>query len=478
MMAEAGSGSGPGVLVVGGGIAGLALARDLAVAGRSVLVLEAESEPGGCVRAHTVGGLRLDRGAESFATTRPAALALIEELGLPVTSPVASPAWVRHEAGQAPLPRGGLLGIPADPRAADVAAVIGPSGVLRARLDGLLPARWGWSGGLGGVVRRRLGPRVLRRLVDPVAGGVYSSDPDGLDVDIVAPGLRAAAARAGSLAKAVRELRGPAGTTPGAAVGGIVGGMARLTDALVAAIRASGGEVRCGSPVTDVTRGPDGDWTVTVAGAAPTRISAGTVVLSAPAAVTDRLLRTATGGAVGYPDTGRSTTVAVVTLVVRSAALDAAPRGTGVLVASRASGVSAKALTHATAKWPWLADEAGPGVHVLRLSYGRGSANGEAPTRLPEESSLPAIALTDASDLLGVSLSGADLLDSAVVRFADSTPAFRSGQAEAITRMRADLTGFPGLLVTGAPVAGTGLAAVVGDARAVARTLLDGAAAG
>ena len=86
-MPEAGSGSGPGVVVVGGGIAGLALARDLAVAGRSVLVLEAESEPGGCVRAHTVGGLRLDRGAESFATTRPAALALIEELGLPVTSP-------------------------------------------------------------------------------------------------------------------------------------------------------------------------------------------------------------------------------------------------------------------------------------------------------------------------------------------------------------------------------------------------------
>ena len=67
----------------------------------------------------------------------------------------------------------------------------------------------------------------------------------------------------------------------------------------------------------------------------------------------------------------------------------------------------------------------------------------------------------------------ADLLDSAVVRFADSTPAFRTGQAEAITRMRADLTGFAGLLVTGAPVAGTGLAAVVGDARAVARTLLD-----
>ena len=61
--------------------------------------------------------------------------------------------------------------------------------------------------------------------------------------------------------------------------------------------------------------------------------------------------------------------IVLATLVVDSAELDAAPRGTGLLVAPGASGIRAKALTHATAKWAWLAEAAGPHRHVLRLSY-------------------------------------------------------------------------------------------------------------
>lgn len=476
--------AGPDLVVVGGGIAGLTLARDVARAGRSVLVLEGEAEPGGCVRSHTVGGLRLDRGAESFATARPAARELIEELGLPVVAPNPAPAWVRHEAGQAPLPRGGLLGIPADLGATDVAAVLGRPGTWRARVDPWLPAGWGWSdGGLGDVVRRRLGGRVLRRLVEPVAGGVYSTDPAELDPDVVAPGLRAAAREAGSLSGAVAMLRGRSGATPGAAVGGLVGGMAMLTDALVTSIREAGGEVRCGLRVESLrpTGGgpPDSDrWTVTTAGAGPQPITARDVVVAAPAAVANALLRSATGEAVGHPDPAGATTVVVVTLVVRCTALDEHPRGTGVLVASRARDVTAKALTHATAKWSWLAESAGPGVHVLRLSYGRGGRSAHTGAQDTGDKDYPATALADATELLGVPLSTAGVIDSAVVTYRDSVPAFRPGQAEAIATMRAQLTRFPGLWVAGAGVAGTGLASVIADARDTARRVLGGAAAG
>ena len=52
-----------------------------------------------------------------------------------------------------------------------------------------------------------MGKRVLDRLVSPVVGGVHSADPDLLDVDMVAPGLRAGIRQHGSLAAAVAAQR-------------------------------------------------------------------------------------------------------------------------------------------------------------------------------------------------------------------------------------------------------------------------------
>jgi oxygen-dependent protoporphyrinogen oxidase len=452
-------------IVVGGGIGGLVAGTELARRGLRTVVLEAAPDPGGCVRFHHVGGLRLDRGADAFALTRPAVLDLVESLGLPVERPFGSAAWVRHEAGQAPLPAAALLGIPADPAAAAVRRVIGPAGVLRARADRLLPAAVGRASGLGGLVRRRMGGRVLRRLVEPVVGGVYSTDPDQLDVDAVAPGLRDALSRSGSLARAVAQLRGAA-PPAGSAVAGLTGGMGTLTGALAAALTAAGGTLRCSAPVADLVRtGADG-WAVTVGGADADRLTGSAVLLATPAGTTAGLLTRLGDDAPALPIAPASD-VLLATVVVQAPALDAAPRGTGVLVSPRATGVTAKALTHATAKWSWLADAAGPGRHVLRLSYGRGGS-------LPPESAYPALALADAAKLLGVPRAGLELLDHALVRFPDQLRALRAGQRQQMDRFRHDLLRWPHLAVTGAAVAGTGLAGVVADARtSAARLALD-----
>ena len=454
------------VIVVGAGVAGLVTALDLARRGIRPLVLEAAPEPGGCVRSHPVGGLRLDRGADSFATARPSVADLAASLGLPVQRPAGGAAWVRYEGGAAPLPTGALLGIPSRPWAGDVRRIIGASGALRAIGDGLLPVGIGAGAGLGELVHRRMGDRVLRRLVEPVVGGVYSADPAGLDVDTVAPGLRSALASAGSLAGAVTSIRGSA-PPAGSAVAGLVGGMGRLTEALVTALHAAGGELRCGVAVRSVVRSRARDgarWAVTVdSGSRPARgeeLAAPQVVLATPAAVTARLLGAATDGALALP-VAPVTAVVLATLVLDEPALDAAPRGTGVLVARRVAGVAAKALTHATAKWPYLAGQAGAGRHVLRLSYGRGGS-------VPLESAFPDLALADASDLLGVRLDRRRLVDHALVHYPDQLAAPRSGRAAEIAHLRQELTRWPGLSVTGAGVAGTGLAAVVADATATA----------
>ena len=70
------------VVVVGGGVAGLVAARDLAKGGAHVVLLEASGELGGMIRRHTVAGLDLDMAADSFATRTDAVSSLAIELGL------------------------------------------------------------------------------------------------------------------------------------------------------------------------------------------------------------------------------------------------------------------------------------------------------------------------------------------------------------------------------------------------------------
>ena len=148
--------------------------------------------------------------------------------------------------------------------------------------------------------------------------------------------------------------------------------------------------------------------------------------------------------AAGVAAPAHATKTTLATLVVDAPALDAAPRGTGVLVVPGTPGVHAKALTHATAKWQWLAARA-EGKHVLRLSYSS------------PPSGLAAIARADAGTLLGVAPSSLAILDFAQVEWKRPAPA-----APALD----------GVTVVGEAVSGTGLAAVIGQAEAAASALL------
>src|SRR5439155_13430774 len=103
-------------IVVGGGIAGLAAAWQLAAAGERVLVLEASPEVGGKLRVAPVGGVPVDVGAEAVLARRPEAVGLIAELGLAEErlTPLTTAAQLRAGGALHPLPARTMLGIPAD----------------------------------------------------------------------------------------------------------------------------------------------------------------------------------------------------------------------------------------------------------------------------------------------------------------------------------------------------------------------------
>ena len=70
------------VVVVGAGLAGLTCARDLAMRGTRVLVLEASDAVGGRVRTDVVDGFRLDRGFQVLQTAYPEARRVLDYPGL------------------------------------------------------------------------------------------------------------------------------------------------------------------------------------------------------------------------------------------------------------------------------------------------------------------------------------------------------------------------------------------------------------
>ncbi|BDZ41679.1 protoporphyrinogen oxidase [Paraoerskovia sediminicola] len=491
------------VAVVGGGVAGLAAAHRLAQRGLQVLVLESEPRCGGPVagaeltagedpsnarRRSTSTGtnprtgaaeprptLSVDVGAESFAARGAAVAELVAELDLEVVPPSGAAAWVRAAGDSFPLPAAGVLGIPARPWEPDVQRVIGRKGVARASLDRVRPRDDVDLSNLGTFVRSRYGKRVAQRLVAPVAAGVHSAPLDALDVDAVAPGLLAAYRETGSLGRAVESLR--AAAPAGSAVRGVVGGMHTLVSALVGSVRTSGGEVRTESAVVGVSRAASGWWKVSVAGDATVR--AHRLVVATPGVV-EQILGTA-------PQRPEGTDIHLATLLLRAPEIDDAPRGTGVLVAPPKPGTQvtsslavlgdheprAKALTHSTAKWPWLAERVrrtfGEGRHVVRLSYGRLGT----PTRAPSVEE----ALADASLLLGVDLTARDATGAGRVeahvmtRWAGTLPPPTPAYREAVKAYVAQADPVEGLAVTGGWVAGTGLAAVVAHATAAADSL-------
>src|SRR5271155_2052244 len=70
------------VIVVGGGLSGLAAAHAARQAGLGVQVLERSERIGGRVRTENVGGVYIEVGAAFISKFYDATIALIEELGL------------------------------------------------------------------------------------------------------------------------------------------------------------------------------------------------------------------------------------------------------------------------------------------------------------------------------------------------------------------------------------------------------------
>ncbi|MEU9538465.1 MULTISPECIES: protoporphyrinogen oxidase [Streptomyces] len=445
------------VVVIGGGIAGLAAAHRLLGRGARVTVLEASDRVGGKLLPGEIAGARVDLGAESMLARRPEAVALAREVGLAdrLQPPATATASLWTRGALRPMPKGHVMGVPGTATA--LSGVLSDEGLARIERDAELPrTEVGDDVAVGEYVAARLGREVVDRLVEPLLGGVYAGDAYRISMRLAVPQLFAAVRTHVSLTEAVREIQAKAAAAQqtGPVFMGIEGGVGQLPLAVARSVRARGGEILTGTTVTELRRAEDGGWRVVAGGRV---LHADGVVVAVPAGAAAALLRAEAPAAATELAGVEYASMALVTLAYRRADIRL-PEGSGFLVPP-VDGHTIKASTFASRKWGWIAEE-NPDLLVLRTSVGR---YGETEVLGRDDADLVDVSRHDLREATGLA---AEPVATRVTRWDDGLPQYPVGHHTRVARVREHVAKLPGLAVCGAAYDGVGIPACVASAYA------------
>ncbi|MDE2181138.1 MAG: protoporphyrinogen oxidase, partial [candidate division NC10 bacterium] len=292
------------IVVVGGGIAGLAAAHRLQERREQeglpceVHVLEAAARPGGAVSTTHRDGFLLESGPDTIFTDKPWGLDLIRRLGLGEqiigTSEAHRRTFVARGGALHPLPEGFALLGPTRPWPFLQSGLLSWRGKARAALDLVLPrGRPCDDESLASFVRRRFGQEFLDRLAQPMIGGIYGADPERLSLRATFPQFLQMEATHRSVILGLRRMR-PAGrgaghTSSGPRYGLFVtldNGLQDLVDALVKRLQA--GTLQLGTAVDGIAHTEQG-WVIRLGNG--TSLQADGLILAIPAFEVARLTR-------------------------------------------------------------------------------------------------------------------------------------------------------------------------------------------
>ncbi|MGE5247822.1 MAG: protoporphyrinogen oxidase [Verrucomicrobiota bacterium] len=236
----------PRIVIVGAGLSGLCTAhyliRNLSDAGKEaeILLLEADSVPGGKMRTLREDGFHMEWGPNGFLTNKPHGMELVRELGiehrLARSSDLARKRYIYSG--------GALQRLPETPLAFFRSRLLSLSGrarILREPFAAGPPRNIDES--LGDFARRRLGPEALEKLIEPMVTGIFAGDPDRMSLRSSFPLIYDLERKYGGLVRgmvALKQERSRQGVRremsagPGGVLMSFDHGVQTLTDALAA----------------------------------------------------------------------------------------------------------------------------------------------------------------------------------------------------------------------------------------------------
>ena len=448
------------VIVVGGGISGLATAFGAQQRGASVEVLDAGERAGGVIRTVLRDGALCEAGPNSALDTTPRINELLDALGIrderADASAVASTRFIV---------RGGkLLALPTSPGA----FLTTPAFTLGAKLRLLrepfiAPAPPDAEESIAAFVRRRLGTELLDYAIDPFVSGVYAGDPEQISVPAAFPRLHALEQKYGSLIKGqikgARERRRSAETAKNTAGSfSFRMGMQTITDALARAV----GRVVTGVRVQQILRNADGTWTVTgTRDGAPVIHHARAVVVAVPAYAAAELVRelapAATQGLAAIPYAA----VASVASAYRRSDVGHSLAGFGFLVPKKERRQILGSLFSSS-----MFEGRAPAGTVLLTSFIGGRRNPALPAKPDAE--LAAIVHGELQALAGAR---GEPLWMNVTRWTHAIPQYNLGHRERLRPLEDAERALPGLFFCASYRGGVSVGDCIKSAHAMAETL-------
>jgi oxygen-dependent protoporphyrinogen oxidase len=442
------------ILVVGGGISGLAAAVQLVADGHDVELREAGPRLGGKIATSPFAGRpHVDEGADAYLTRVPQAVRLAADLGVAdLTTPTGATAAVWHD-GMHDIPGGIVLGIPASVRPFATTSLLSWRGKLRAATEPFRP-RTDPDDSLGTLVRARFGNEVHERLVDSLVGSIYATDTDRSSLASI-PQLASLAERHRSLLiGAWRTRRATTPATDGSIFAAPVTGMSALVEAAAAHITARGASVHVERPVTSIEADGDG-WR-----ADGDRFDG--IVLATPARTTAPLVHSVSAVAAGALAGFEHADVIMVRLSVPAADWPERLAGRSGYLVPKPDQRHVTAASFGSQKWDhWRCDD---DSQLLRVSLGR---DGLPVAHLGDDEAIR-VTIDEVGHHLGVDLQPTDV---SLTRWIEAFPQYRPHHHRRVDELEAALPA--GLVVAGASYHGIGIPACIADGRRAATRVVE-----
>jgi oxygen-dependent protoporphyrinogen oxidase len=432
------------VVVVGGGIAGLAAARRLEALAPAaqVTVIEREHALGGKLLTECVGGFVVEAAPDSFLARKERGVGLCEELGLGgeliARKPENRRSFVRRERELIPLPEGLTGMIPANLEALDSSDLLSAAGKARfASEPDVPPAEGDDDESIASFVTRRFGHEAYESLMEPLVTGIYGGDGELLSLAATFPQLRAVEKADGSVLHGLSARPRAIEESPFLS---LRSGMGALVTALVGSLRRV--RLRTGREAKRLRRGASGFELELADGET---IPADGVVVATPAYVTGELvadLDVPLAEAHAQIPYGSSV---VVTLAFAAADVRSL-EGYGYVV-PRVEGTDVLACTWSSRKWDGRAPDGASLVRVYAGRFGGGDLT------LATDDDLIALAR---GELRLVGVDAAPTL-TRVHRWPLAMPQYVLGHLERLALVDEALSQQPGLALAGAAYRGVGI---------------------
>ena len=437
------------ILVIGGGISGLACAYRLQQAGIPVRVLEAGSRPGGVIATKETERFRFELGPQSFLSTEPL-VGLIDALGLKDQLLRANPRAPRYI-----LLSGRLVPAPLAPPSLLTTPLFSAGTKWRLLTEIFRRSRPPADDeSIAAFVRRKFGEEMLNRLVAPFVSGVFAGDPERLSLRAAFPKIHEFETQYGSVLRGAMKSR-PAKGEPRGGLYSFRDGMETLPSAIAVRL---GSSLLLETSVAGLRHGkangkPWFEVDVTHHNRHET-LAASAIVVATPANIASQILQTLSENLAPIFSRVEYAPVAVVSACYRRERIQRPPVGFGFLV-PRAEGLRVLGTVFNSSLFAGRAPE---GMDCFTSFAGGATDPGFCEL---SEADITETICADVARVLGVT--GKPVATN-VHRYARALPQYNLGHSQIVKSLKGLIAAIPGLFLAGNYLSGPSVGACVEQA--------------